>query len=94
VSRLEDVNISLAAEGPVVSVYTRGNCLAAAGGSQGGTGLMTERGLAYLVWRDGQPYLAAKGSETPATAEDVETIRRFTEDLKWALAEPAPDTQR
>jgi len=38
------------------------------------------------VWRDGLPYLAAKGSETPATPEQVETIRRFSEDLKTALS--------
>jgi hypothetical protein len=46
---------------------------------------MTEQGLAYLVWRDGQPYLASKGGETPASAEQVETIRRFSEDLNNAL---------
>ncbi len=47
--------------------------------------MMTEQGLAYLVWRDGQPFLAAKGSETPATPEQVEAIRRFSQDLNSAL---------
>jgi hypothetical protein len=47
--------------------------------------MMTEQGLAYLVWRDGLPYLAAKGGETPATPEQVETIRKFSADLKSAL---------
>ena len=47
--------------------------------------MMTEQGLAYLVWRDGQPYLAAKGGETPATPEQVETIRKFSQDLSNAL---------
>ena len=77
-------------EGPAVSIYVRDTCIAAVGGThpgnQGSTGIMTERGLAYLVWRDGRPYLAAKGGETPATPEQVETIRRFSEDLNTALS--------
>ena len=48
--------------------------------------MMTPQGLAYLVWRDGQPMLAAKGGETAATAEQVEAIRKFSEDLKAALS--------
>jgi hypothetical protein len=85
VSRLEDLNIRLMVEGPAVSIYARDNCMAAVGGTQGSTGMMTEQGLAYLVWRDGQPYLASKGGETPASAEQVETIRKFSEDLNNAL---------
>ena len=81
-------------EGPAVSIYARDHCIAAVGGTDGGgaginqgsTGMMTEQGLAYLVWRDGQPYLAAKGGEIPATPEQVETIRRFSEDLSTALS--------
>jgi len=86
VSRLEDLNIRLVVEGPAVSIYMRDNCVAAVGGTQGSTGIMTEQGLAYLVWREGQPFLAAKGSETPATPEQVETIRKFSEDLNTALS--------
>ena len=93
-SRLEDLNIRLMVEGPVVSIYVRDNCIAAVGGTpdgnqgnnQGSTGMMTEQGLAYLVWRDGQPYLAAKSGETPATPEQVDTIRRFSQDLNSALS--------
>jgi len=89
VSRFEDLNIRLMVEGPVVSIYMRDNCIAAVGGAQGinqgSTGMMTEQGLAYLVWRDGRPYLAAKGGETPASAQQVETIRKFSEDLNTAL---------
>ena len=90
-SGLEDLNIRLMVEGPAVSIYVRDNCIAAVGGdlgsgNQGSTGMMTEQGLAYLVWRDGQPYLAAKGSETPATPEQVEAIRKFSEDLTTALS--------
>jgi len=93
VSRLDDLNIRLMVEGPAVSIYVRDNCIAAVGGTrgsslgtnQGSTGMMTEQGLAYLVWRDGRPYLAAKGGETPATPEQVETIRKFSQDLSNAL---------
>ena len=88
-SRLEDLNIRLMAEGPSVSIYVRDNCTAAVGGAdgsnQGSTGMMTEQGLAYLVWRDGQHYLAAKGGQTPATPEQVETISIFSRDLNNAL---------
>ena len=93
-SRLQDLNIRLVVEGPAVSIYMRDNCIAAVGGihrggprgNQGSTGMMTEQGLAYLVWRGGRPYLAAKGGETPASPEQVEIIRRFSEDLKTALS--------
>ena len=89
-SRLDDLNIRLMVEGPAVSIYVRDQCMAAVGGTQGinqgSTGMMTEQGLAYLVWRDGQPYLAAKGGETPATPEQVEAIRKFSEDLRAALS--------
>ena len=90
-SRLDDLNIRLMVEGPAVSIYVRDNCIAAVGGAQAGnqgsTGIMTEQGLAYLVWRDGLPFLAAKGAETPATPEQVETIRKFSEDLTTALSQ-------
>jgi hypothetical protein len=86
VSRLDDFHISLVSTGPAVSIYVRDNCIAAAGETQGGTGLMTEQGLAYLVWRDGQPFLAAKGSEIPATPEQVEAIQKFSQDLSTALS--------
>ena len=85
-SRLEDLGITKVVEGPAVSIYQRESCIAIVGGTQGSTGMMTENGLAFLVWRDGVPVLAAKGSEMTATAEQVEAIRRFTEDLKAALS--------
>jgi hypothetical protein len=89
VSRLDDLNIRLMVEGPAVSIYVRDHCIAAVGSTnginQGSTGMMTEQGLAYLVWRDGLPYLAAKGGEAPATPEQVEIIRKFSADLKSAL---------
>ena len=54
-------------------------------GSIGSTGILTDRGLAYLIWRDGQPFLSGKGFEQPATEEQVAAVRRFSEDLKAAL---------
>jgi hypothetical protein len=87
VSRLEDFGIRLMVEGPAVSVYVRGDCIGmVSAGQQGSTGVLTLQGLAYLVWRDGQPVLASKGVETPATADQVEAIRKFSEDLKTALS--------
>ena len=86
-SRLQDFGIRLMVEGPAVSIYVRGDCIAAVGGgSQGSTGILTSQGLAYLIWRDGQPFLASKGVETLATPEQVEDIRKFSEDLKTALS--------
>jgi hypothetical protein len=46
---------------------------------------MTDRGLAYLVWRDGQAFLAGKGFELAATDEQVAAVRRFSKDLKAVL---------
>jgi hypothetical protein len=85
VSLLDELNIRRMAEGASVSIYVRDNCIAAVGETQGSTGLMTEQGLAYLVWRDGQAFLANKSGEIPATAEQVETIQKFSRDLATAL---------
>jgi hypothetical protein len=56
------------------------------GATQGSTRIMTEQGLAFLVWREGVAMLTAKGTEVPATPDQLEAIRRFTEDLKTALS--------
>ena len=89
-ARLARCGIQLAAESPEYSMFTRGACVAlasaaAAGSGIGGSGMMTDTGLAFLVWRDGVPYLAARGGETPASDAQVEEIRRFSLDLKCAL---------
>ena len=47
--------------------------------------MMTEQGLAYLIWRDGDAFLKSKTGETAATEEQVSTIRRFSKDLEAAL---------
>ncbi len=46
---------------------------------------MTENGVAYLMWRDGAAFLVGKGLEAPATPEQVEALRAFSEDLKVLL---------
>jgi len=98
-ARLAGCGIQLAAESPEYNMFTRGLCVAlvrpATGGNTAGateavtgigsSGMMTEGGLGFLVWREGRPYLAAKGSETPATAAQVEEMRKFSSDLKRAL---------
>ena len=59
----------------------------AAGFSLGSTGVMTEAGLAYLLWREGAPYLSAHGGNAnPATPEQVAAVQSFSADLKAALA--------
>ena len=55
-------------------------------GSIGSTGVLTEGGLSYLVWREGRALLVSKGSESEADAGLLEALRRFSDDLKAALA--------
>jgi hypothetical protein len=42
--------------------------------------------LAYVVWKNGLPLLASKGALVDASAEQVAEIRKFSEDVKTALA--------
>ena len=89
--RLAGLNIQIAAEAPKHFVFVRENCVAlverteAGYGSIGSTGIMTESGLAYLVWREQVPVLAGKSGERPAEAAQIEAIQRFSQDLKTAL---------
>jgi hypothetical protein len=88
---LDAAGIQLLAESRSHYLFARDNLMALVErlpegfGSIGGTGILTERGLAYLVWRDGQAFLAGKGFEQPATDHQVEAVRRFSEDLKAGL---------
>ena len=90
-ARLAALGIELAAEGKAYSMFTRGNCLALVQHSQavytgiGSSGIVTESGVAYLVWRDERPVLVGKGLELPADAAQVESLRHFSADLKAAL---------
>jgi hypothetical protein len=58
-ARLAAFGIGLAAESPAVSIFMRESCVAMVGHTPGGglslgsTGMMTDNGLAYLVWREG-----------------------------------------
>jgi len=95
VARLAAYRIELLSEAGQFCVLARDNCFALAhpgetGMEIGSSGMVTENGLAYLVWREGKPRLAARGSEIPAGAAQVEAIRSFSEDLKRALLERAP----
>jgi hypothetical protein len=58
-------------------------------GNIGASGLMTERGFAAMIWRGEHPFFVGKGSERPATAEEVQNIRAFASDLANALNSPA-----
>ena len=90
-ARLAGCGIQLAAESPAYNMFVRGCCVALAnpgaadGTGIGSSGMMTEAGLAFLVWREGRPYFAAKGRETPASPAQVEEIQQFSLDLKRAL---------
>ncbi len=88
---LGSTGIQLLSETAAYAIFSRDNLVAlvertAAGyGSIGSTGIFTERGLAYLIWRDARAWLAGKGFEEPASEEQVAAVRRFSEDLKAAL---------
>lgn len=58
-------------------------------GGIGSAGRLTEKGIAPLVLRGTASFFVAKGFEQPATAEEVDRIRRFQADLKYALSESA-----
>jgi hypothetical protein len=89
--RLANQGIQVLSEGDKVFLFARDTCVAlverreAGIGSIGSTGVMTETGLAYLVWRGGQAMLVGKAGEQAAADAQVEAIRRFSADLKAAL---------
>ena len=55
-------------------------------GNIGAPGLMTDKGFAALIWRGERPYFIARGFEQAASGEDVQKIRRFSNDLEGALS--------
>ena len=61
-------------------------------GEIGAPGLLIGRGLAMLVWRGGEPFFVAKSHEQPATADQVDALRRFRADLETALKASRPYT--
>jgi hypothetical protein len=55
-------------------------------GTIGAPGLLGgPAGFAALVWRGREPWFVARGFEQQATAEQVAAIRRFADDLEYAL---------
>jgi hypothetical protein len=89
--RLAALGIHLLTEARNHSMFGRDQFIALvenrAGGAAniGSTGVFTEEGLAYLVWREERAYLAAKGSEVPADDSTVRALRAFSRDLEAAL---------
>jgi hypothetical protein len=55
-------------------------------GQPGSAGLITESGLAVLVWRGADPWFVARGFERRAEPAEVEQLRRFGNDLKIAFS--------
>jgi hypothetical protein len=51
-------------------------------GGMGSTGVWTEHGLAYLVWRGERAFLVTKGHEQAAASEEVEAVRRFSAEVR------------
>lgn len=51
----------------------------------GSAGIVTEGGLAVLVWRGEQPWFVMRGFERQATPTEVQALRQFSDDLKTAL---------
>jgi hypothetical protein len=90
-ARLAVYRIQLLSEAKEYSIVARDTCFAMLHRANdpapgiGSSGMMTENGLAYLVWREGEARLVSKGNEIPATADQVEIIRSFAEDLKTAI---------
>jgi hypothetical protein len=89
--RLQSLDIQTHTQARGYYLFVRDNCAAFAherdgAVALGSSGIMTEEGLAFLIWREERPYLSAHGaSETPAQDEQVAAMRQFAEDLKAAL---------
>lgn len=54
-------------------------------GRAGSPGMLTEKGMAMLVWREGKPLFVARGLEREATEEQVAGLRAFAADVEEAL---------
>ena len=87
-ARLAACEIQMAAQTKDYCMFVRGNCVALVQcaddrvTSIGSSGMLTEKGLAYLLWCDGKAMLSSHGSQVEADPEQVEAIRKFSEDLK------------
>ena len=54
-------------------------------GNIGSAGLMTDHGLAVLMWRGAKAFFITRGFEQEATGDQVERLRSFAADLQNAL---------
>ena len=92
-ARLQSLDILIMADGMYFCVFVRDGCIAMVPRSEdgaaftqiGSSGLATDDGLLYLVWRDNVPMLVGHTVERRAEPEQVEQILRFSTDLKSAL---------
>jgi hypothetical protein len=66
-------------------------CPDGAFGSAGAPGLLVEGGFAALVWKAAGPVFVSKGVERPASASQIEAIRRFDTELRKALQPSGPE---
>jgi hypothetical protein len=92
-ARLTQLEIVLMSEGPSFCFFARDACVAIVPrardgfGPVGSTGILTEAGLGYLIWREGRAFISRHGMETAAEPEQVTMIQRFSADLKIALGQ-------
>ncbi len=54
-------------------------------GRLGSPGLVTEEGLAVLVWTKGRPYFVTRRRRIEASPSQVEELRRFAQAVEAAL---------
>ena len=86
--RLAACDIQIAAQANDYCMFARGECLALVKMAEGrftsigSSGILTEKGLAYLVWVDGRAMLSSHGLQVEAAPGQVDAIRNFSEDLK------------
>ena len=91
--RLVAANIQIlpVSVGPRHVVFERGGFVALVErtedtlGSVGSAGMLTEKGFATLMLKDGRYAFVAKNFEQPATDAEIERLRTFQSDLEAAL---------
>lgn len=55
-------------------------------GQVGSAGLVTDSGFCALTWRADQAFFVSRGTESPASPEQIELLRAFDRDLRAALS--------
>ena len=70
-SRLQSLDIAWFATEKGYTMFTRGNCAAVGHEpSIGSSGMMTEAGFAYLIWREGRAYLVTHGGAEQVASDE------------------------